>query len=116
MAVVPVIPSGSTNGKQVKVATTASPGTLIHTAVAGTTSIDEVWIWATNNDPSAQNLTIEWGGTTSPDNLTQISVPAKTGDYLIKAGVRINNGLAIRAFAGKANVICISANVNRYTP
>lgn len=108
-----VIPSGSTNGKQIKVAATATAGTLIHTAVSGTSSMDEVWLWATNNHSSAVNLTIEWGGTTSPDDLMVLSIPSKTGDYLVKAGVRINNGLAIRAFASVANVISISANVNR---
>lgn len=108
-----VIPSGSTNGKQIKVVQTATAGTLIHTAVSGTDSMDEVWIWATNNHSSAVNLTIEWGGTTSPDDLTVMSIPSKTGQYLIVAGVRINNGLAIRAFASVANVVSISANVNR---
>ncbi len=34
-----VLLSGSTNGKQIKVAATATPGTTIHTAVTGTTSI-----------------------------------------------------------------------------
>lgn len=116
MAVTPVIPSGSTNGKQIKLAATSTPGTLLHTAVAGVTSIDEVWILVTNNDIVARNLTIEWGGVASPDDLTQLSVPAKTGDYLVKAGIRINNGLEIRAFAAVANVLCVSVNVNRYVP
>lgn len=116
MPVTPVIPSGSANGKQIKLAATSTPGTLLHTAVAGTTSIDEVWIWVTNNDSVSRNLTIEWGGVASPDNLTQLAVPSKTGDYLVKAGVRINNGLEIRAFASAANVLCVSVNVNRYTP
>lgn len=38
--------SGATNGKQIKVVATATPGTTIHTAVAGTATWDEVWICA----------------------------------------------------------------------
>lgn len=117
MAVTPVIPSGSTNGQPIKVAATATPGTLIHTAVAGITSIDEVWMWVTNNHTSsAINLTLEIGGVTDPDNLIRISVPARTGLYLVFPGGRLNNGLAIRAFAGSANQLCITAIVSRYAP
>lgn len=111
-----VIPSGSVNGKQIKITATASPGTLIHTAVNSVTQMDEIWIWVTNNHTAAVDLTIEWGGTTSPDDHIKLSVPPKSGDYLVKAGVRINNNLEIRAFASVANALCVSANVNRITP
>ena len=107
------IPSGSTNGKLVKVAATATAGTLIHTAVSGTSSYDEVWLWAANNDTSARELTIEWGGTTSPDDLIKVSLSAKGGLVLVVPGVRIQNGLAIRAFASAANVVNVVCNVNR---
>lgn len=107
------IPSGSTNGKLVKVAATATAGTLIHTAVSGTSSYDEVWLWAANNDTQARELTIEWGGTTSPDDLVKVSLPAKGGLVLVVPGVRIQNGLAIRAFASAANVVNVACNVNR---
>ena len=111
-----VIPTGSVNGKQIKIAAIATPGTLIHTAVNSITQMDEVWIWVTNNHTTAVDLKLEWGGVASPDDLIQLSVPAKTGHYLVVAGVRINNNLAIRAFASVANVLSIAANVNRITP
>jgi hypothetical protein len=41
--------SGSTNGKAIKVAETATAGTTIHTAVSGTASFDEVWLYAHNS-------------------------------------------------------------------
>jgi len=107
------IPSGSTNGKLVKVAATATAGTLIHTAVSGTSSYDEVWLWAANNDTQTRELTIEWGGTTSPDDLIKVSLSAKGGLVLVVPGVRIQNGLAIRAFASAANVVNVVCNVNR---
>ena len=41
-----VLLSGGTSGAPIPVAATATPGTLIHTAVAGATSFDEVYLWA----------------------------------------------------------------------
>ena len=51
--------SGSTNGKPIAVAATATPGTLVHSAVDGTASYDEVYIWASNVTASVATLTIE---------------------------------------------------------
>ena len=57
--------SGSTDGKQIVIANTATAGTLIHTCVSGTSSLDEIWIYAVNSSTSAVKLTIEYGGTTA---------------------------------------------------
>ena len=56
--------SGSTDGRMILVAQTATPGTLIHTAnaVTGADNYDEVWLWAVNSDATNRKLTIEWGG------------------------------------------------------
>lgn len=116
MATVPVIPSGSTNGRPIKIAATSTPGTLLHTAVAGATSIDEVWFWITNNDVVSRNLTLELGGVTDPDDLVRLSVDARTGLFLVLPGARYNGGVALRAFCNVANVLCITPIVNRYTP
>lgn len=107
--------SGSTNGRPIKVAAIASPGTLIHTAVAGIVDYDEIWLYVTNNHTAALTLTIQWGGTTSPDDLKQMSIPSKTGDYLIVPGHVLQNGLIVRAFAQTANLLCISGWINRIT-
>lgn len=107
--------SGSTDGKQIKVAATATPGTTIHTAVTGTSDYDEIWIWAYNHHTANVDLTIEWGGTTSPDNLIQITIPFKQGRFLVIDGLVLQNGLLVRAFAGTANVIMIDGFVNRIT-
>lgn len=108
--------SGSTNGKQIKVGATSTPGTTIHTAGSGTTNYDEVWIYAMNNHTSSVNLTIEWGGTTSPDDLVQMSIPSKQGIYLVIPGWVIQNSLVVKAFAGTTNVISIGGWVNRIAP
>ncbi len=105
--------SGSTNGRQIKVATTATAGTLIHTAVAGTSDIDEVYLYAVNSSTSAVKLTIEFGGVTSPDDLIEQTIPAESGLELIVPGLPLQNGLVVRAFAGTSNLIMISGYVNR---
>ena len=103
--------SGSTNGRQVKVAATATPGTLIHTAHA--TAKDEIWIWAVNSDTTPRKLTIEFGGTTAPDDLIELTIPAEAGLLMVVPGLILSNSLVVRAFCASANVVTISGYVNR---
>lgn len=108
--------SGSTNGKQIKVAATATPGTLIHTAVAGTDDMDEIYLYATNNNASTSVLlTVEWGGVTAPDDLIKINVPASSSYSLVMPGLLLQNSLVVRAFADTANTVLVSGYVNRIT-
>ena len=110
--------SGSTDGKLIKVAQTATAGTTIHTGSATATTLDEVWLYAVNSDSTDRKLTIEWGGVSSPDDLIEFTVPAEDGLYLIVAGLVIKGNatpLVVRAFAATANVISIGGYVNRIT-
>ena len=107
--------SGSTDGKQIKVAATATPGTTIHTAVSGTTDFDEIYIWAVNSDTVARKLTLEWGGTASPDDLCEVTIPPEDGYFLLVPGLLLQNGAILRAFAETANVVLINGYVNRIT-
>lgn len=107
--------SGSTNGKQIKVAATSTPGTTIHTAQSGTTTgkFDEIWLWCVNSDATARKLTIEFGGTTAPDDLIEQTIAAESGLYLVVPGLILQNSLVVKAFAATANVLLISGFVNR---
>jgi hypothetical protein len=106
--------SGSTNGRGILVAQTATAGTTIHTAVAGGSSFDEVWLYAHNTSAAAVKLTLEWGGVSSPADHIEITIPAEgNGLVLVAPGILINNGLLIRAFAATTNVINIFGYVNR---
>jgi hypothetical protein len=105
--------SGSTDGKQIVIANTATAGTLIHTCVSGTSSLDEIWIYAVNSSTSAVKLTIEYGGTTANTDHIESTIPAEAGLTLVVPGLPMNNSLVIRGFAGTANVINISGYVNR---
>ena len=106
--------SGSTTGRGVKVAATATPGTLVHTAHA--TSLDEVWLWCVNTDSSARKLTVEFGGTTSPDDLIEVSIPPESGLVLVSPGLTVTGGVVVRAFAATANVLVVTGYVNRIAP
>lgn len=105
--------SGSTNAKNIKVVATATAGTLIHTAVAGTTSFDEVWLYAYNGHTADVVLTMEWGGVAVPDDQTIVTIPFKQGRFLVVDGKLLNNSLIVRAFASVANVVIIDGYVNK---
>lgn len=108
-----LILSGSTNGKGIKCVATSTPGTLIHTAVSGTSSMDEIWLWAYNGHTSDVVLTLEWGGVAVPDDNTIVTIPTKAGRYIVVDGRLLNNSLVVRAFASVANTVVIDGYVNR---
>lgn len=118
MNVTRLILSGSSDGQMIPVAATATPGTLIHTAVANTSgagTIDELHLWVSNVTGGAATLTIEWGGTTSTADLmtAAYSVAANSAPVKIVDGQVLQGGLVIRAFSGTANALNISGYVNR---
>ena len=105
--------SGSTDGKAILVAATATPGTTIHTAVSGTSNFDEVWLYAANNHTADVVLTIEYGGTTSPNDKIVQTIPASGGLILVLPGLVLQNSNVIKAFAGTASVVSIHGYVNQ---
>ena len=107
--------SGSTDGKAIKVVQTATAGTTIHTAVSGTSDIDEIWLYAVNSSALSVKLTLEWGEATAPDGNIELSVAAESGLVLLTAGLLLQNSLVVKAFAATANVILIHGFVNRIT-
>ena len=113
--------SGSTDGRLVKVAATATPGTTLHTGSATTTTYDEIWIEAYNSHTSTVDLTIEFGGVTDPDDLVRISLQANsagsyTGPIRVIEGWPIKGNatpLVVRAFASVANKVVVNIFTNR---
>jgi hypothetical protein len=104
--------SGSTNGKFVNISASATPGTSLHTVASGTSGLDEVWLYASNSGSTSVKLTVEFGGTTSADQI-EITIPGESGLILVSPGLVLNNELRVSAFAGTASVISISGYVNR---
>ena len=107
--------SGSTDGKGIKVAATATAGTLVHTGSATAATLHEVWLYAVNSSATDVKLTIEWGEATAPDGNIEYTVKAENGLYLIIPGLILKGNataLTIKAFAGTANVIVVHGYVN----
>ena len=106
--------SASTNGKGIEVTSTATPGTLIHTAHA--TAIDEIWLWV-GSAGAAQTLVIEFGGTTSPGDVFEAAVSATAGTLIAASpGLRLTNNLVVRVYdsTGSGGQY-VHGYVNRYT-
>lgn len=110
-----VLLSGSTQGKGIKVVAAATLGTTIHTAVAGTSSWDEIWLYAVNSSAAAVKLTIEWGEAAAPDGNIELIIPGESGLILVIPGLLLQNSLVVTAFAGTGNIIVIHGYVNRIT-
>jgi hypothetical protein len=108
--------SGSTDGRGILVAATASPGTTIHTASSTSTTFDEIYLYAQNTSASAVKLTVQWGGTTSPNDDIEVTIAAEAGLMLVVPALVIKGNatpLVVRAFATTTNVITIHGFVNR---
>lgn len=108
--------SASADGRGIKVAATASPGTLIHTALPNVAANewDAVWLRAVNTSGAAVQLTIEWGGTSAPDDQIELTIPAEQGFTEVIPGHVLQNGREVRAFADAANSIILHGFVHRY--
>ena len=109
--------SESTDGKAIKIAAVETPGTAIHTAVAGTTAgtYDEIWLWAFNSHTADVVLTIEFGGADAPDQNIIVTIPYKAGLVPVVPGLILQNAKAVSAFAAVADVVTLSGFVNRMT-
>jgi len=102
--------SSSVDGKAISVTTN---DTSIHTAQAGTSGMDEVWLYAHNNGTTTLELTINWGGNTGDDQFSLDVAPA-AGLVLVSPGLSINNGQEIQA-SSSADTIGITGYINRIT-
>jgi len=113
--------SGSTNGRGIAVAATATLGTTIHATGTSATILDEIWLYANNIHSAAVTLTVEFGGATTTSDLIQISIPATpSGLYLVCGGLILKGtgsaATTVTAFAGTASKIELFGFVNRITP
>jgi hypothetical protein len=114
--ITPLLLSGSTSGRPIKVAATVlGSATLIHTAVAGATSFDEITLFVTNTDTNIRTVTIGFGGVTDPDDLVckAVSLPPSSGPIPVVVGLRLNGGLLVKVIADAANLVLVSGFVNR---
>jgi len=99
--------SGSTDGRGIAVAATATPGTLIHTGSSTATTIDEIWLYAMNQSGTDYKLTVEWGGVTTSDLIEQ-TITTEAGLALVAPGLILKGNagtaLIVRAFCSVSSV------------
>lgn len=109
--------SGSLGGEPITIVASSSPGTAIHTTATSSAVIDEVWLYATNTALTSITLTLEYGGTSNPGNISIVSIPAQSGLSLLIPGLILNgndvNGRTIRAYGSSGNVVNVLGYVNR---
>lgn len=114
-----VLLSGSTGGRPIQVGATSGTGTTIHTTQVSSSTIDEVWLYATNVTGTSVDLTIDFGGTATGDKIIT-TLPAKQALYILAPGLVLtgdgSNGRVIRATASTTNVINVTGYINRITP
>lgn len=109
--------SASVNGKRILIsAIESASANPIHTAVGGTDSIDEVWLYAYNEATSSLLLSVLWGGTVEPDDVNRVTIASQTGRTLVVDGQLLQNELIISAYASFPNKINIDGFINRITP
>ena len=91
--------------------TSTSNSTQVHTVPAGSVK-DEIWIYATNNDASSVNLTLEFPSGSTGNNIKQ-AIPATSGLTVIVPGLILTSSQTVSAFAGSASKITLHGYVNR---
>lgn len=102
--------SGSTDGQPIKVTGDATGSSVtVHTAVAGTSSFDEIYIFANNTTTTAVDVTIEFGGTTAGDKIIR-TIPAKTTKLIVE-GAPLQNDKVVTAFASTVDAINLYGKV-----
>lgn len=107
--------SGSTDGKGIKIAATATPGTTIHTGSVTPATLHEVWLYCVNSSTVGVKLTVEWGEATAPDGNMEVTIPPEDGLVLVVPGLLIKGNatpLVVKAFAGTTNVLIVHGFVN----
>lgn len=115
--------SGAATGLGILVASTGpagTAGTTIHTAVAGSASVDEIVLYASNSSSAVLGilLTLQWGsivvsGVVYPDEIKYLLVPVGNGLTALTAPLILNGALSVTAYAATPNVIQIFGFVNR---
>lgn len=105
--------AGNGHGRGIKVVATATAGTTIHQAQNDATLVDVVTLYGYNSDSVQRTVTLEWGGTTAPDDNMKFDIPPGATIPLV-SDLILRNNLVIGAFVvGGANVVSIFGFINR---
>ena len=119
MAVTKGLLSGTSADDGLAYAVTTSV-TTVHTGPTATTSIDEIWIYATNASAADAVLHIGWGANpdTLDDNRIKVTIPTKAGYKLVIPGLILKGNataLTVQCKASATNAINLTGYVNHIT-
>jgi len=118
MAVTKGLLSGSTEGQAYSVTTSV---TTVHTAPTVATSIDEIWLYATNASAADAVLHVGWGANpdTLDDNRIRVTIPTKAGYKLVIPGLILKGNattaLEVQVKASAGTAINLTGYVNHIT-
>ena len=107
-----VLLSGCTDGQPILL-TGTSLGAVTTIHESDLTALDEVWLYACNNDVSTDrtlHLSFDSGATLT----TSVSIPGNAGLVLVLPGFMLTNGTTVSAYASSASKISVFGWVNRY--
>jgi len=106
--------SASNYGQQILLTATGSASAQpIHTTPVGTSSVDEIWLYAYNDSTASVLTSILWGGGSEPNNIVRANIISQAGRTLIVDGKLLQNGLTVYAYASALNWVSIDGFVNR---
>ena len=112
--------SGSVAGRPIHVTATSTPGTAIHTTTTASAQIDEVWLYTSYIGSGTPSITLEFGGTTNPNDRIQAFLTGSSGLYVLTPGLILtasgSTASTIRAFASTGSGVVVTGYVNRFTP
>jgi len=93
--------------------------TTVHTGPTAATSIDEVWIYATNADTADMEIYIGWGATGGViANQIRLTIPTKAGYKLVIPGLILKGNaspLIVTAYAAVTGKVNLTGYVNHIT-
>tara|TARA_R100000664_G_scaffold13884_1_gene21963 strand:- start:590 stop:958 length:369 start_codon:yes stop_codon:yes gene_type:complete len=107
------------DGTGIKLAVDSGTFTTIHTTTTTATTLDEIWLYASNTDTTDRKITLKFGGTTDPDDFIEYTVTAEGGLQLVLPGLilagKASTGLILLGGAAVADKVTVFGYVNRIT-
>lgn len=105
---------GAADGTGIKLAVDSGTYTTIHTSSGISSHIDEVWLYASNTDATDRKVSLQFGGTTDPDDIIEVTVGAEAGLVLLVPGLVLKGGsLVLKGAAAVADKVTVFGYVNR---
>ena len=110
---------GAGDGTGIELAVDSGTFTDIHTTTTTATTLDEIWLYASNTDTTDRKFTFKFGGTDSPDDIIEVTVTAESGLMLVIPGLTLSGkastGLTVQGACAQASVGTVFGYVNRIT-